>query len=88
MSNAVSEDNPDVGTGLGEEDPIEPAVEPDNNSRNIKETKEDVIVPEVVEKEEPAETNLVPLPDIAPTTKKKSTLSKVGKGLASIIASI
>ena len=85
MSNAISEDNPDVGTDLGEEDPIEPAVEPDNNSRSI---KEDVIVPEVVEKEEPAETNLVPLPDIAPTTKKKSTLSKVGKGLASIIASI
>ena len=88
MSNAVSENNSDVGTDLGEEDPIEPAVEHDNNSRSIKETKEDVIVPEVVEKEESAETNLVPVPDIAPTTKKKSTLSKVGKGLASIIASI
>ena len=87
MSNAVSENNSDVGTDLGEEDLIEPAVEPDNNSRSI---KEDVIVPEVVEKEEPAETNLVPISDIAQntTTKKKSTLSKVGKSLATIIASI
>ena len=70
---------------------------PEDNSRNIKEpvkeeTKdtEEVIVPEVVKEE--TESTLVPVvadSDIAQTKeKKKSTLSKVGKSLASIIASI
>lgn len=82
MSNAVS----DEGTNLSEEDTIE---ETDNNSRSIKESKEEVVVPEIV-KDEPTETTLVPISDIAQntTTKKKSTLSKVGKSLATIIASI
>ena len=97
-------DNTNISTNtetsdLGEEEPIEPTTDepnpesnntPDDNSRSI---KEEVIVPEVVKDE--TESTLVPIvadmsdSDIATNTKKKkSTLSKVGKSLASIIASI
>ena len=108
MSNAISgkeSDNTSISTNtetsdLGEEDPIEPTTEEENNPEpttenndNMRSIKEEVIVPEVIKEE--TESNLVPIvadmsdSDIATNTKKKkSTLSKVGKSLASIIASI
>lgn len=94
MSNAVSETNTDSSNTETMEQPIEEPPEPtDPNTRTI---KEEVIVPEVVDSTEETkkEETFVPViadnSDIAKTTttKKKSTLSKVGKGLASIIASI
>lgn len=94
MSNAVSETNTDSSNTETIEQPIEETPEPtDPNTRTI---KEEVIVPEVVDSTEETkkEETFVPVvadnSDIAKTTttKKKSTLSKVGKGLASIIASI
>lgn len=98
MSNAVSETNTDSSNTETIEQPTEETPEPnDPNTRTI---KEEVIVPEVVDSTEETkkEETFVPViadnsnvdnSDIAKTTtKKKSTLSKVGKGLASIIASI
>ena len=98
MSNAVSEDNTDNNNTETIEQPETNPEEPiDPNTRTI---KEEVIVPEVVDNTEETkkEETFVPVisdnsnvdnSDIAKTTtKKKSTLSKVGKGLASIIASI
>ena len=90
MSNAVSENKPDNNTGTTEE----PEETPEPINPNTRTIKEEVIVPEVVDNtEETKEETFVPVvadnSDIAKTTsKKKSTLSKVGKGLASIIASI
>lgn len=98
MSNAVSETNTNSSNTETIEQPKEETPEPtDPNTRTI---KEEVIVPEVVDSTEETkkEETFVPViadnsnvdnSDIAKTTtKKKSTLSKVGKGLASIIASI
>ena len=92
MSNAVSEDNTDNNTETIEQPETNPEEPSDPNTRTI---KEEVIVPEVVDNTEETkkEETFVPVivdnSDIAKTTtKKKSTLSKVGKGLASIIASI
>lgn len=97
MSNAVSEtkpDNTELNNTEEENNPESIIEETDNNSRSVKESKEEVIIPEIV-KDEPTETTLVSISDknvsdIAQntTTKKKSTLSKVGKSLATIIASI
>lgn len=80
------------------ENPEEKAEEPNKDNK-----EEDIIVPEIIEKvtdavkkEEKAEESIALVPissesDIATQTKKKSTLSKVKKGLstvAGIIASI
>lgn len=93
MSNAVSETNTDSSNTETIEQPIEET--PEHNDPNTRTIKEEVIVPEVVDSTEETkkEETFVPViadnSDIAKTTtKKKSTLSKVGKGLASIIASI
>ena len=91
MSNAVAENNPDNNTESTEG---KPEITPEHIDPNTRTIKEDVIVPEIVDKTEETKTEESYVPvvadnsDIAKTTKKKSTLSKVGKGLASIIASI
>ena len=99
MSNAVSENNTDgnntnSNTETIEEQNLNPETSPEPIDPNMRTIKEEVIVPEVVDntEEDKKEESFVPIvadnSDIAKTNKKKSTLSKVGKGLASIIASI